>query len=146
MDITIIFWYWWVASAAFLGLEMLSPGFFFVWMGFSAFVTGVLLFFIPAISPEFQLSFFAVLSMISAIWGRNYIRKHEKETDHPYLNQRGAQYIGKTFTVIEAIENGQGKVKVGDSPWRVEGEDCPAGASVRVVAVDGATLKVVRVN
>jgi membrane protein implicated in regulation of membrane protease activity len=146
MGMHIIFWYWWVAAVAFVGVEMLTPGFFFIWMGFSAFITGSLIFFLPAVSTEFQLSFFAVLSMVSAIWGRNYLKKHEKQTDHPHLNQRGAQYIGRTFTVIEAIQNGSGKVKVADSPWRVEGEDCPVGSTVRVVAVDGTTLKVIRVD
>lgn len=141
-----IFWYWWVAAAGFMGLEMLSPGFFFLWMGISAFITGLLYFILPFMSTEVQLLIFAVLSMVSALWGRNYMNKHQKETDHPHLNQRGAQYIGRTFTVIEAIENGQGKIKVADSPWRVEGEDCPVGSTVRVVAVDGATFKVIRVN
>lgn len=129
-----------------MGLEMLSPGFFFLWMGISAFITGLLFFILPFMSTEFQLLIFAVLSMVSAIWGRNYMKKHEKQTDHPYLNQRGAQYIGKTFTLIEAIENGRGKIKVADSPWRVEGEDCPVGSTVKIVAVDGATFKVIRVD
>lgn len=141
-----IFWYWWVAAVAFMGLEMLSPGFFFMWMGISAFITGLLFFIMPFMSTEFQLLIFAVLSMVSAIWGRSYMKKHEKQTDHPYLNQRGAQYIGRTFTLIEAIENGRGKIKVADSPWRVEGDDCPVGSIVKIVAVDGATFKVIRVD
>lgn len=85
--------------------------------------------------------------MVSVLLWRNYMNKHPQETDHPHLNQRGAQYIGKTFTLIEAIKNGQGKIKVADSPWRVEGEeDCPAGSTVKVIAVDGATFKVIRVS
>jgi membrane protein implicated in regulation of membrane protease activity len=33
-------------------------------------------------------------------------------------------------------------VRVDDSSWRVVGPDAPAGASVRVVRVEGATLVV----
>lgn len=142
-----VFWYWWVAAVVLMGIEMLSPGFFFLWMGFSAFVTGLLYFIMPFMSTEVQLLIFAVLSMVSAIWGRNYMNSHQRETDHPHLNQRGVQYIGKTFLLIEAIENGQGKIKVADSPWRVEAEeDCPVGTTVKIIAVDGATFKVIRVN
>lgn len=142
-----VFWYWWVAAVVLLGVEMLSPGFFFLWMGFSAFVTGLLFFLMPFMSTEVQLLIFAVLSVVSVLWWRNYMNKHPQETDHPHLNQRGAQYIGKTFTLIEAIEHGQGKIKVADSPWRVEGEeDCPVGSTVKVIAVDGAIFKVIRVD
>lgn len=144
--IAFVFWYWWIAAAIFLGLEMLSPGFFFLWMGVSAFITGLLFLVMPFMSPEFQLLIFAVLSMVSAIWWKNYLNRHPIETDHPHLNQRGAEYLGKNFTLITAIENGRGRVKVNDSTWRVEGEDCPAGATVKVIAVDGASFKVIRVN
>ncbi len=27
-----VFWYWWVLAFAFLILEMLTPGFFFMWL------------------------------------------------------------------------------------------------------------------
>ncbi len=141
------FWYWWVAGVVFLGVEMLSPGFFFLWMGFSAFVTGLLYFLMPFMSTEVQLLIFAVLSIVSVLLWRKYMNRHPHETDQPYLNRRGAQYVGQTFTLIEPIEHGRGKIKVADSPWRVEGEeDCPAGSTVKIIAVDGTIFKVIRVN
>jgi membrane protein implicated in regulation of membrane protease activity len=146
MAVEFVFWYWWVAAVALLGIEMLSPGFFFLWMGFSAFVTGLLFFIMPFMSSNFQLMIFAVLSVVSVLWWRSYMNKHPEETDHPHLNRRGAQYIGKTFTLIEAIENGQGRIKVADSPWKVEGDDCPVGSTVKVIAVDGTIFKVIRVH
>ena len=33
-------------------------------------------------------------------------------------------------------------LKVDETIWRVESPDLPAGAKVRVIAVDGATLKI----
>jgi membrane protein implicated in regulation of membrane protease activity len=45
--------------------------------------------------------------------------------------------------VLEApIENGFGKVRVGDSLWRVKGNDAASGARVRVTGVDGVVLVV----
>jgi membrane protein implicated in regulation of membrane protease activity len=143
---TFVFWYWWVAAAVLLVVEMLSPGFFFMWMGISAVITGLLFLLLPFMGIEVQLLIFAVLSVVSVLWWKKYMNQHPTETDHPYLNQRGAQYIGKTFTVIEAIEHGQGKIKVADSPWRVEGEDCPVGSTVKIIAVDGTIFKVMRVD
>lgn len=146
MGIEVVFWYWWVAAIVLMSIEMLSPGFFFLWMGFSAFVTGLLVFLIP-LSFELQVFVFAVLSVASVLWWKRYMNKHPVVTDQPHLNQRGAQYVGKTFTLIEAIENGRGKIKVADSPWRVEGEeDCPAGSVVKVIAVNGTIFKVIRVS
>ena len=42
-----------------------------------------------------------------------------------------------------AIENGVGRVRVGDSDWRATGPDAPAGSRVRVVGADGSTVQVV---
>jgi inner membrane protein len=42
----------------------------------------------------------------------------------------------------EPIQNGRGKARIDDSVWRVEGADLPAGTQVKVMAVDGAILKV----
>jgi membrane protein implicated in regulation of membrane protease activity len=148
MGFDIVFWYWWVAAVIFLVIEIMSPSFFFLWLAVSAVVTGFLLLLMPFMNIEFQLLLFGILS-ISSVLGWKYYMSHYRqvnETDHPLLNQRGAQYIGRTFTLIQAIENGQGKVKVDDSPWKVEGEDCPKGSTVKVVAVDGTVFKVIRVD
>jgi membrane protein implicated in regulation of membrane protease activity len=58
------------------------------------------------------------------------------------LNQRGVQYVGRTFVLADAIQGGTGKITVGDSVWLVNGGDAPVGARVRVVGVNGAVLQV----
>ena len=63
-------------------------------------------------------------------------------SDQPDLNRRGAQYIGRTVTVEEAIIAGRGKVRVGDTLWPVEGPDASIGARVKVTAVRGTALVV----
>ncbi len=66
-------------------------------------------------------------------------------SDHPDLNCRGAQYVGRVVPLTSAIEAGRGKVTLGDTVWVVEGLDMPAGGNVRVVGSDGAVLRVERV-
>ena len=141
-ELAIEFWYWWVFALVFLAVELLAPGFFFLWLSVSAFVVGSILLMLPSLSFEVQLLLFSILAVISILVWRRYVSAKSQESDQPLLNQRGAQYIGRTFNVVVAIENGQGKIKVGDSLWMVEGADCPVGSKVKVVAVKGTVLEV----
>lgn len=141
-ELAIEFWYWWVLAVGFLAVELLAPGFFFLWLSVSAFVVGSILLMLPSPSFEVQLLLFSILAVISILVWRRYVSAKSQESDQPLLNQRGAQYIGRIFSVVVAIENGQGKIKVGDSLWMVEGEDCPAGSKVKVIAVKGTVLEV----
>jgi membrane protein implicated in regulation of membrane protease activity len=42
----------------------------------------------------------------------------------------------------QGITDGQGRVSIDDAYWQVSGPELPAGARVRVVAVQGSTLVV----
>jgi len=64
------------------------------------------------------------------------------DLDKPLLNRRAEQNIGHSFPLATAIVNGRGRVQIADSTWQVEGEDCAKGTMVKVVGVDGATLRV----
>ena len=136
------FWHWWILALALIIAETLLPGTFFLWMGVSALVLGVIAWLIPAMGWEIQLMLFAVLSLVSIVGWRMYQRKHPDETDQPSLNRRGEQYIDRVFTLETAIENGFGKVRVGDTLWRVKGGDLAAGTKVKVTAADGIVLVV----
>ncbi len=136
------FWHWWIAAALLVILEMLAPTAFFLWMGISAGIVGILLLIAPAISWEMQLFVFTVLSVISVVAWRVYLKNNPIQTDAPTLNRRGQQYVGRVFTLTEAIVNGVGKIKVDDTLWKVNGKDAPVGKGVRVVKVDGAILQV----
>ncbi len=138
----IVFWYWWVLAVGFLAIEIIVTGFFFLWLSVSAFVVGSVLLLIPGTSFDVQLLLFSVLAVLSVLVWRRYVSAKSQTSDHPLLNQRGAQYIGRTFNLVAAIENGQGKIKADDSLWKVEGEDCPLGAKVKVVAVKGTIFEV----
>ena len=136
------FWHWWILALALIIAETLLPGPFFLWMGISALVLGLVAWLIPAMGWEMQLMLFAVLSLVSIVGWRQWQRRHPDESDHPTLNRRGEQYIGQVFVLDTAIANGFGKVRVGDTHWRVTGSDAPAGMRVRVTGVDGVVLVV----
>ena len=69
-------------------------------------------------------------------------RELSKDSDQPLLNRRAEQFVGRRYVLDSAIVNGQGKARVGDSVWLVEGPELPAGAQIEVIAVNGTALKV----
>ena len=139
---TLLFWHWWVLGLVLVVIEMIAPGFFLLWIGLAAGVTGVILAIAPGLGWQVQFLIFGVLAVASVVGARYYFKRNPIETADATLNRRGAQYIGRTFSLEEAIVNGFGKVRVGDSVWRAEGPDLPAGDRVKVIGVDGAALKV----
>lgn len=131
-----VFWHWLAFAAVLLIVEILAPMTFFLWMSIAAVVVGLTML-VADISWEIQVLIFSVISVVAIVVSRIYLKKHPIETDDSTLNRRGEQYIGKTYTLENAIQNGVGKVRVGDSLWRVEGEDLEAGQKVTVTGVDG---------
>ncbi len=137
------FWYWWVLAAFFLALEIFAPGAFFLVIGVAAALVGLLALVAPAASLEIQLLVFAVLTVIGAYgWWVYRKRVPPPETDQPSLNRRGSQYVDRTFTLGEPIVNGQGKLRIDDTVWKVIGSDLPEGTKVKVTGVDGTQLTV----
>jgi membrane protein implicated in regulation of membrane protease activity len=145
-ELEFVFWYWWVLALIFLVLEILTPGFFFMWLAASGFITGCLLWLAPSLSMDIQMFIFSVLSVVAIGAWKFYGKKHLIETDQPLLNKRGAQYIGRVFSLYEPIENGQGKIKVDDSIWKVYGEDCDINTRVKVTAIRGTVFDVEKVE
>lgn len=136
------YWHWWVLAVIFVVLEVFSPAAFFLWMGVAAGLVGFIVLAMPELAWEYQFLAFAIFSVASIVLSRRYLDLHPIETDQPRLNRRGEQYVGRTFTLAESIVNGYGKIKVDDTSWKVEGEDCEAGAQVKVTGVDGVVLQV----
>ena len=139
---TLAFWDWFIAGLALVILEIFAPGAVFLWLGIAAGVVGSVVIFIPYLDWRLQFTLFAVLSVVSIVASRHYLKRRPLETDHPNLNRRGSRYVGQDLILDVALSGGRGHLKVDDTIWRVEGPDLPAGAKVRVTAVDGATLKI----
>jgi hypothetical protein len=138
----ISYWHWWILAVMLLILELLVPATFFLWSAIAAVGSGFLVLLIPTLTSEYQLLIFSVASVVSVVASRLYLKKHPLKSEEPFLNQRSAQYIGRTFTLSEAIVNGKGRVEVDDGSWRVEGPDCPVGTQVKVISVNGVYFKV----
>ena len=136
------FWDWLGLGTVLLILEVFGAGGYLLWMGVAAAAVGVLTFVLPAMAWTVQFLLFAVLSVMTAVyWWRRH-RTVNRPSDQPGLNMRGQELIGRTFIVHDAIVEGRGKIKVGDGVWIVTGPDTSVGSQVRVIAQDGAILRV----
>jgi membrane protein implicated in regulation of membrane protease activity len=135
-------WAWVVGGVILLGIELIVPGGVLVWLGLSAVIVGVLSLFLPLGWPV-QWLLYGVLAVVSVfLWLQFVRRRGHGETDRPHLNQRAGQLVGQHGVLTDAIENGTGRIALGDSIWRVTGTDMPAGSKVRVTGAKGAVLQV----
>lgn len=144
MDFQLEAWHW-IALGLILVLgEMVIPTSFLLWFGLAGVITGLVLA-VVEVGPAYQLVLFAALAFASYFpvrWAARRWRPGDPKAADT-LNRRGRSLIGQHVTVIEAIEDGYGAVKVGDSRWRASSDqDLPVGAKAEVVDVEVTTLKV----
>lgn len=134
--------FWAALALVLIGLETMAPGILLLWLGFAAAGVFVLLVLGLKLSVLAQTLVFVALSFISVGIYFRYFRKSAESSDQPLLNRKQEQMIGKQINLETAIVNGEGRVKIGDAYWQVQGPDLPQGALVRVVSADSAVLRV----
>lgn len=138
-------WWWLIAAGLFAILEIFAPGIFLIWIAIAAALTGVVISFVDLSFP-LQAVLFAVLAFASVFAGRIYYARNPVPNEDPNLNERTSRLIGQTVVVEDAIEHGNGRVRVGDGVWNARGPDLPAGSRVVIVAADGTCLRVLPIE
>ena len=136
------FAFWSIAALLLFAAEAMAPGAFMLWFGFAAAAMAVVVLALPELGWVWQAILFSLFAFISVVVYRKWVRGRGRASDKPLLNQRANQLIGHVTALDQAIVNGRGRVQIADAFWVVEGPDLPAATTVRVVAVDGMTLKV----
>ena len=134
--------FWACLALLLIAAETLAPGVFMLWLGLAAAVVFAVVLLVPGVPPLWQAVGFIVLSFVLIAVYRNLFRKSDQKTDQPLLNRKAEQLIGKVLPLHQAIVNGQGRVKLGDALWTVEGPDLPQGTQVRVIGATSMVLKV----
>jgi inner membrane protein len=137
-------WSWIVFGLILLGIELLAPGAFMMWLGGAAILTGVLALLFGFAWP-LQWFLFGVLSVVLVAWWMAYSKRGKDqavEGESQLINQRTARLFGQEATLVDAIHQGAGRVRIDDTVWRVTGPDLPAGAIVRITSARGNVLVV----
>lgn len=141
MFITLGNWNWLILGLVLIGVEVLAPGVFMLWLGLAALLVGLLSFVIDT-HWQMQVLLFAIFAAAAVPIWRSLARRGKSETSNPFLNRRNDALVGRVFTLEKPIQDGSGTVRIDDTIWRVNGPDAPAGSRIRVVKADGATLTV----
>lgn len=134
-------WAWIVIGIVLLGLELVVPGGFLVWLGVAGIITGLVTF-VWVIDWPLQFVVFGALGLVLIVVWMRWFKGREKPTDRPFLNRRADVYVGHEAVLDEPIRDGFGRLKLGDTIWRIAGPDLAAGQRVRIVSSDGALLRV----
>ena len=135
-------WGWMTFGLILMVLELIVPGTFIVWFGLGAVATGIVCALLP-LSVSGQIVVFTICSTVSVFFGSFvYKRIFGANKEVGQQDRIGAQkYIGQTFKVVEAIEEGKGKIAVGDTVWLAKSShDVAKGRRVKVVDVKGTIL------
>lgn len=139
-------WNWFILGAVLLAVEILTPGVYLLWLGVAAIITGLLSFLLGDVTIwtwQAQVLAFLLLSIVCVLIGRRvFPATGTGDTDEPLLNQRERQLVGRTAVLEDPIREGQGRIRLGDTLWRVTGPDLPAGARVKVIEAEGGRLTV----
>ncbi|MDD9910425.1 MAG: NfeD family protein [Ahrensia sp.] len=142
-------WTWFIVGLMLLIGEIFLPGVFLIWFGVAAITIGTL-----TLAPftdvawwpwQVQLVAFVVLSLLLVLIGRRIFPSGAVEPGTQGLNDRLGQLVGHETVLLDAIENGRGRVRLGDTVWRVKGDDLPVGQRVRVTGSEDGLLLVVAI-
>ncbi|MDR6853058.1 membrane protein implicated in regulation of membrane protease activity [Sphingomonas sp. BE123] len=133
---------WLIVAALFAICELLIPGVYLTFLALGAAATGVLALLFPELGAIGQFISFAAWSTVAVLVGKRWYGANPVPSADPDLNNRAARMIGQSVTVVEAIDGGTGRVRVGDGEWPAEGPDLPAGSKGRIVAVRGGIVVV----
>lgn len=133
----------WLIVAALLAIcELAIPGVYLAFFALGAAATGVLGIAFPELGAIGQFISFAAWSTVAVLVGKQWYGANPVPSSDPDLNNRAARMIGQSVIVVDAIDGGSGRVRVGDGEWPAHGPDMALGARARIVAVEGGVVQV----
>ena len=143
------YWHWWAFGIVLITIEAFAPSTYLIWPAVSAGVIGVAVAIDPDINWRIQILSFAVLAVASNVAWFFWLKRHPTKSDRPDLNLRTQAYVGRKLTLSEPLADGQGRVRLDDSWWRVRTEDgnpIERDQRIEIVGAEGTTLTVRRLS
>lgn len=141
-------WHWVVGGIALILAELAVPAFFLIWFGLGAFLVALALWLVSGLSLTAQLGLWAAASLAMVfLWFRIFRPARHKTR----IGSAGGEAIGEIGLMVQAVapfERGRVRFQrpvLGAEEWVCLAESAiPAGERVRVVAIEGSFLKVVK--
>ncbi|MDR0564564.1 MAG: NfeD family protein [Azoarcus sp.] len=145
---TLEWWHWIVGGIFLILLELFMPSFFVIWFGLGALFVGMLLLVAPGMSFTGQLLFWAIASTtMTVLWFRVFRRIRDKTRS----GTAEGEAIGEVgLLVSDTAPFARGKVRfqrpvLGSEEWNcVSDAEIKAGSRVKIVSVEGSSVKITR--
>ena len=135
-------WIFAIGSVVVAIAELHYPGYYLIWISAGGAITALASFAFD-LSLAAQIGIFILACSLSCICGYFvYQRIITASKSGTPLNERNLQMVGAKGVVAEALENGHGKVRLGDSVWLAEGPNLKIGTPVIVTGVRGTVVLV----
>jgi len=146
MDIQ--WWYWIVAGAVLIIMELVVPSFFILWFGVGALLVALALWLLPGLSLTAQIALWSGASLVMVLlWFRVFAGDRLKTQS----GTTQGEVVGEIGLLVSAVAPFQhGKVRfqkpiLGSEQWTCMAEEAiPAGERVRILAFEGNCVKVAR--
>jgi membrane protein implicated in regulation of membrane protease activity len=134
-------WFWLTIGLSLFFLEFIAPGIFCIWIGSAALLTSFIAW-IVGLSLKASLFCFSILAFASIGIGYYLTSSNQNKEawDTAFLNTLDHNLIGHVFLLKDPIREGIGSIQVHDTLWRVQGDNLPGGAKVRVLSRKGNML------
>jgi len=140
---TLTHWHWLSLGLLFLIFEIMGASGFLIGLAVASFALSGLVVLDMVSGWQYQLLWFAILGMVFTVLYWRVFRRFNTQSEEPLMNDRAAQLIGRKLKLDGTLENGQGRIQIGDTFWKVEADDeLSEGTRVEVYASEGMTLKV----
>ena len=132
-----IWWIWMGLAAAFLIGEILTAGFFLIFLSIGAAAAGVLALLDVGYAGQFIV--FIVVSGILFVFGRRFA---DRVTEKQPPGIGADRFVDQIGIVLEKVDNAgnTGKVRIGQDEWRAisqTGEVLSEGTHIKVTQIDG---------
>ncbi|MCG5499760.1 NfeD family protein [Ectothiorhodospira lacustris] len=137
-------WFWLIAGVILMGLEILIPGVFLLWIGLGAMISAFFVALLPDLPFAWHLMGFSVTMLGSCGLGFWLQRRgRAAQGDAPVMNREIDALLNREYIAATDFVAGRGRVRVGDTTYAAQGpDDVKAGDRVLAFARDGIRLRV----
>jgi len=139
-------WIWLVLGFGLILLELVLPTFFIIWFGIGAVAVGIIAGLVPGLSLASELVIWVVLSSLTvALWFK--VLKPRK-ADNRWTADEVIGEVGLLTAPVSEFQKGRVRFQkpiLGNEEWIcVAASDIASGERVRIVAIEGNTVRVTK--
>ena len=142
-------WHWIVGGIALMLAELAIPSFFIIWFGLGGLLVGLLMLIFPELSSTTQIATWTVASLAMVIL---WLRVFKQNLHKTRVGMAEGEVIGEIGLLVSAVAPfARGKVRfqrpvLGSEEWVcLSDSEIGAGERVKVTAIEGSFVKVVKV-